>query len=56
MLSKVQKPKTKQDLVRAISQANLVSFDLYEGTNLSKMPTKHDLTRRNSVVVVLHIN
>ena len=55
MLSKVQKPKTKQDLVKAISQANLASFHLYEGNDISKMPTKYDLTRTNAVVLVLHI-
>lgn len=55
MLSKVQKPKTKQDLVKAISQANLASFDLYEGNDLTKVPTKHDLTRTNAVVLVLRL-
>lgn len=55
MLSKVQKPKTKQELVKAISQANLASFDLYEGNDLTKVPTKHDLTRSNSAVVVLRM-
>jgi hypothetical protein len=55
MLSKVQKPKTKQDLVKAISQANLASFQLYEGTDLSKVPSKQDLTRTNAVVLILHI-
>ena len=55
MLSKVHKPKTKQDLVKAINQANLASFDLYEGTELTKVPTKYDLTRTNAVVLVLRI-
>lgn len=55
MLSKLQKPKTKKDLVKAISQANLASFDLYEGTDLPKVPTKHDLTRANAVVLVLRL-
>lgn len=55
MLSKVQKPKTKQDLVKAISQANLFSFDLYEGADLTKVPTKYDLTRINAVVLVLRM-
>jgi hypothetical protein len=55
MLSKVQKPKTKQELVKAISQANLASFDLYEGDALTKVPAKHDLTRTNSVVLVLRL-
>lgn len=55
MLSKLQKPKTKQDLVKAISQANLASFDLYEGTDLTKVPTKYDLTRTNAVVLVLRM-
>jgi hypothetical protein len=55
MISKVQKPKTKQDLVKAINQANLASFSLYEGNDISKVPTKYDLTRTNAVVLVLHI-
>ena len=55
MLSKVLKPKTKQDLVKAISQANLASFDLYEGNDLTKVPTKYDLTRTNAVVLVLRM-
>lgn len=55
MLSKVQKPKTKQDLVKAISQANLASFAVYEGNDLAKVPTKHELTRTNAVVLVLRL-
>lgn len=55
MLSKLQKPKTKQDLLKAISQANLASFDLYEGNNLARVPTKYDLTRANAVVLVLRM-
>lgn len=55
MLSKVQKPKTKQELVKAINQANLASFLLYEGNDIPKVPTKQDLTRTNAVVLVLHI-
>lgn len=55
MLSKVLKPKTKQDLVKAINQANLASFDIYEGNDISKMPSKNDLTRTNAVVLVLRM-
>ena len=55
MLSRIQKPKTKQELVKAINQANLASFHLYEGNDISKVPTKHELTRTNAVVLVLHI-
>lgn len=55
MLSKVQKPKTKQDLVKAISQADLASFELYEGTDLTRVPSKYDLTKANAVVLVLRM-
>lgn len=37
MLTKIQKPQTKQDLIRAINQANIKSISVFEGDDLKNI-------------------
>jgi hypothetical protein len=53
MLSKIQKPKTKQDLIKALQSAPIKSFEIYEGNDISCLPSKSDLVRQKVTVVVV---
>jgi hypothetical protein len=53
MLSKVHKPKSKQDLIRAIQSAPIKSFKVYEDTEVNQLPSKADLIRQGSTVIVI---
>lgn len=53
MLSKIQKPKTKQDLIKALQSAPIKSFEIYEGSEVNQLPTKPDLSRQGATVVVI---
>jgi hypothetical protein len=53
ILSKIQKPKTKQDLAKAITQANISSFDIYEGDEINRLPSKADLARSKPTIIVI---
>ncbi len=53
MLSKIQKPKTKQDLIRALQSAPIKSFEIYEGAEVNQLPNKSDLSRQAATVIVI---
>ncbi len=53
MISKIQKPKTKQDLVKALQSAPIKSFEIYEGGELTRLPSKSALTRQAATVIVI---
>lgn len=53
MISKIQKPKTKQELVKSLQSASIRSFEIYEGSDLSRLPSKSELTRQAATVIVL---
>lgn len=53
MLSKIQKPKSKQDLIRALQSAPIKSFEIYEGSEVNLIPSKSDLIRKGSTLIVL---
>lgn len=53
MISKIQKPKTKQELVKAMQSAPIRSFEIYEGSELTHLPSKTDLTRQSATVIVI---
>ena len=48
-----QSPKTKSDLIQAIQRSTIRSFDVYEGPELAKIPSKSDLDRTKATVIVL---
>lgn len=54
MLSKIQKPKTKQDLIKALQSAPIKSFEIYEGAEVNQLPSKVDLKRKSATVIILH--
>ena len=49
----IQKPKTKQDLIQAIQRSTIRSVDVYEGQDLSRVPSRSDLERTKATVIVL---
>lgn len=53
MISSVVKPKSKAELLKALQSANIASVDVYEGKDISLLPTKADLARREVSVIVL---
>lgn len=53
MLSKVQKPKSKSDLIKAIQSAQVQSVAVYEGSNMNLIPSKSDLIRQKASVIIL---
>ena len=53
MLSKVHKPKTKQDLIRALQSASIKSFEIYEGSGVNQLPSKSDITRQKASVIIV---
>ena len=53
MLSKIQKPKTKQDLIRALQSAPIKSFEIYEGSEVNQLPAKPDLARQAATFILL---
>lgn len=53
MLSKIHKPKTKQELIKALQSAPIRSVEVYEGESLAQLPTKSDLSRLKGTVIIL---
>ena len=53
MLSKVQKPKTKQELIKALQAAPIKSFEIYEGSEVNQLPAKSDLIRQGATIIVI---
>jgi len=53
MLSKVQKPKTKQDLIKALQSASIQSVSVYEGPDINSIPSKSDLVRQKASIIIL---
>ncbi len=53
MLSKIHKPKTKQELIKALQAASIRSVEVYEGEVLASLPAKPDLVRQKATVIVV---
>ncbi len=53
MLGTVHHPKTKSELAQAITRSKVQSIAVYEGNDLNRLPSKSDLIRSRSTVVVL---
>jgi hypothetical protein len=53
MLSRVQKPKSKSELIKAIQSAQVQSVAIYEGTEINQLPSKADLIRHNASVIIV---
>ena len=55
MLSKIQSPKTKQELIRSLSDASIQSVTIYEGPGLSRLPSRTELERAKLSVIVVKL-
>jgi hypothetical protein len=53
MLSKVQKPKSKQELIKALQSASIQSVTVYEGSDINLIPSKSDLIRLKASVIIV---
>lgn len=53
MISKIQKPKTKQELIKALQSASIQSVAVYEIDDLKDLPTKPELIRQKASVIIL---
>lgn len=53
MLSKIQKPKSKQELIKALQSASIKTLNVYEGSELNQLPAKPDLIRQGCTVIVI---
>ena len=53
MLSKVHKPKTKQELIKALQSAPIKTFKVYEDTEINQLPSKSELVRQGATVIVV---
>lgn len=57
MLSKVHKPKTKNDLLSALRNANIRDFEViedFEGGELRKLFEKHNHPSKRTTVILIH--
>lgn len=53
MLSKVSKPKNRQELIKALQSSKAQSVTVFEGADLNSLPSKQDLIRQGASVVIL---
>jgi hypothetical protein len=53
MLSKVHKPKTKQELIKALQSAPIKTFKVYEDTEINQLPSRSELVRQGATVIVV---
>ncbi len=53
MLSKVQSPKTKQELIRSLQATPIQSVRIYEGDTLSNLPSVSEMIRQKVSVILV---
>jgi hypothetical protein len=53
MINKIQKPRTKQELIKAISRSNIKNIEIYEDNELNKLPLVDALKRQKYTVILL---
>lgn len=53
MLTKIKKPQTKQELIRALGQANVRTVTVYEGSDLRTLPSKDMIERSKQTVIII---
>jgi len=53
MISKIQKPRNKQELIKALQASSIRKVAIYEGRSLGELPVKSDLVRKNVTVIVV---
>lgn len=53
MLSKVQSPKNKQELIRTLQSTSFQTVKVYEGESLSYLPSVSEMIRQKVSVIVI---
>jgi hypothetical protein len=53
MLVKSQSPRSKPELIKSLKNASYRSFEVYEGDQLSRLPSLTELKRLKASVLVL---
>lgn len=53
MLSRIQKPKSKSELIKAIQSAPVQSIAVYEGSDINQLPSKADLIRQKASAIIV---
>jgi hypothetical protein len=53
MLSKVQTPKNKQELIRSLQSTSISSVNVFEGDTLSNIPSVSEMKRQKVSVIVI---
>lgn len=53
MLSRIVSPKNKQELIRSLQSANIRNVQVFEGDQLSDIPTPENMKRQKATVIVL---
>ncbi len=53
MLSKIWKPKSKQELIKALQSASIQSVTVYEGSDVNLIPSKSGLIRQKAAVIMV---
>jgi hypothetical protein len=54
MLSKVQKPKTKQELIKALSLINFKQFQIYEGEEIAKIGSRLPSMKNAKSIIAIY--
>jgi hypothetical protein len=53
MLSKIQTPRTKQEIIKALQSASIQSVAVFESGDLNRLPSKADLIRQKATVIIV---
>ena len=53
MLTKHQTPKTKQELIKALTQANVRTVAVYEGEDIRSLPSRDTIQRAKQTVIIV---
>lgn len=53
MITKIETPKNKQELIKSLQSAPIKSVEVFEGSQISNLPAKGDLIRQKATVIIL---
>ncbi len=53
MLTKIEPPRTKRELITDLERSQPKRIEVFEGVNLAKLPSRHDLQKPNLAIIVL---
>lgn len=53
MLTKIEPPRTKRELITDLERSQPKRIEVFEGANLARLPSRHDLQKPNMTIIVL---